>query len=86
MGGNLSGPPYLLPEGGRRASGFSRAASEARGVAAGAQVRDVPNGGCVQRTSGVLHTWGSRCQWGLSPSVMVDCTMCLPLHECKEGA
>lgn len=26
------------------------------------------------------------CQWGLSPSVMVDCKVCLPLHDCKEGA
>ena len=86
MGGNLSGLPNLLPEGGRRAPGFSRAAPEAHAVAPGAQTRSVPNGGRVQRTSGVLHTWESRCQWGLSPSVMVDCAMCLPLHECKEGA
>lgn len=42
--------------------------------------------GCVQRTAGrVAHYVWSRCQWGLSPSVMVDCKMCLPLHDCKEG-
>src|SRR5690606_16384799 len=29
---------------------------------------------------------GSRCQWGLSPSVMVDGKLCLPLNVCKEGA
>lgn len=44
-------------------------------------------GGCVQRTARrVAHLVPSRCQWGLSPSVMVDCKMCLPLHDCKEGA
>ncbi|SCF80304.1 hypothetical protein GA0115258_112921 [Streptomyces sp. LamerLS-31b] len=45
------------------------------------------DGGCVQRTAGrAAHLVRSRCQWGLSPSVMVDCKMCLPLHGCKEGA
>jgi hypothetical protein len=44
-------------------------------------------GGCVQRTAErAAHLVTSRCQWGLSPSVMVDCKMCLPLHSCKEGA
>ncbi|CAL9458326.1 hypothetical protein SUDANB43_02572 [Streptomyces sp. enrichment culture] len=45
------------------------------------------DGGCVQGTAGLAaHLGRSRCQWGMSPSVMVDCTMCLPLHGCKEGA
>lgn len=44
-------------------------------------------GGCVQRTvERAAHLVESRCQWGLSPSVMVDCKMRLPLHVCKEGA
>lgn len=44
------------------------------------------NGGCVQRTAGrTANLVRSRCQWGLSPSVMVDCKMCLPLYGCKEG-
>lgn len=44
-------------------------------------------GGCVQRTAGrAAHLVRSRCQWGLSPSVMVDCKMSLPLYGCKEGA
>jgi hypothetical protein len=45
------------------------------------------DGGCVQRSAErVAHLVRSRCQWGLSPSVMVDCKMCLPLYGCKEGA
>lgn len=44
-------------------------------------------GGCVRRTAQrAAHLVGSRCQWGLSPSVMVDCKMSLPLYGCKEGA
>lgn len=44
-------------------------------------------GGRVQRTvQRAAHLVESRCQWGLSPSVMVDCKMRLPLHVCKEGA
>ncbi len=45
------------------------------------------NGGCVRGTAGLAaHLVRSRCQWGMSPSVMVDRTVCLPLYGCKEGA
>ncbi|MFD7789741.1 hypothetical protein [Streptomyces sp. NPDC059759] len=45
------------------------------------------DGGCVLRTDGrAAHLVTSRCQWGLSPSVMVDSKMRLPLYVCKEGA
>ena len=44
------------------------------------------DGGCVQRTAvRVADLVRSRCQWGLSPSVMVDRKMRLPLHDRKEG-
>ncbi len=38
----------------------------------------------VRRTANLVRS--RCCQWGLSPSVMVDCKVCLPLHDCKEGA
>lgn len=45
------------------------------------------NGGCVQRTvRRVANLVTSRCQWGLSPSVMVDRKTRPPLHDRKEGA
>ncbi len=44
-------------------------------------------GGCVQRTgSRAAHLGRSRCQWGLSPSVMVVRAECPPLRIGKEGA
>lgn len=44
------------------------------------------DGGCVQRTvSRAAHLGRSRCQWGLSPSVMVVRAECPPLRIGKEG-